>query len=75
MRNDFDVIPDSGDRRDRSGTTLARIYHDIALAAVAEVLDVLAADFDPVLNESLKRGALYLAPPADVTLSRAGRAA
>ncbi len=53
---------------------LARIYHDIGLAAVADALNLLAADFDPDLNESLRRGEYYLLP-ADRALARVGVAA
>ena len=61
MRNDFDAIPD-GDRQADSGTALSRIYHDIGLAAVAEALDLLTADFGSELNTSLERGGFYLRP-------------
>ncbi len=69
MRDDFDAIPESSERRDGPGTVLARIYHDIGLAAVADALNLLAADFDPDLNESLRRGEYYLLP-ADRALAR-----
>ncbi len=71
MRDDFDAIPDPGERRNDPRTMLARIYHDIGLAAVADALNVLAAGFDPDLNESLERGQYYLFPP-DRALARAG---
>jgi len=74
MRDDFDAIPDPGERRDGPGIMLARIYHDIGLAAVADALNVLASGFDPDLNESLERGQYYLVP-ADRALARAGMAA
>ena len=64
MRNDFDAIPDADDRRADAGTALSRIYHDIGLAAVAEALDLLTADFDPELTTSRARGEFYLLPSA-----------
>jgi hypothetical protein len=64
MRSDFDAIPDADERRAGGGTALSRIYHDIGLAAVAEALDLLTADFDPDLNSSLERGEFYLLPSA-----------
>jgi len=67
MRDDFDAIPDADDRRTGAGTTLSRIYHDIGLAAVAEALDLLKADFGPELNTSLERGEFYLLPAARST--------
>ena len=61
MRDDFDAIPaEPGGRR--GGSVLMRIYHDIGLAAVAEALNLPAADFDPQLRESLERGEFYLLP-------------
>jgi hypothetical protein len=62
MRDDFDAIPDAARGRADAGSVLARIYHDIGLAAVADALDLLTGDFDPELNESLERGELYLLP-------------
>ena len=63
MRDDFDAIPDPGDRRGAPGATmLTRIYHDIGLAAVADALNLLTFDFDPDLKESLERGEFYLLP-------------
>lgn len=69
MRQDFDAIPDPGDRQDGPGRTLIRVYHDIGLAAVADALNLLAAEFEPDLNESLERGEYYLSP-ANPTHSR-----
>jgi len=64
MRNDhFGVIPDAGAERS-AGSVLARIYHDIGLAAVAEALRLPANSFEPEMIESLERGELYLLPPA-----------
>jgi hypothetical protein len=71
MRDNFDAIPDPGERRDGPGTMLARIYHDIGLAAVADALNVLPAGFDADTNESLERGQYYLFPP-DRALAPAG---
>ncbi len=62
MRDDFDAIPEADGQRDKAGMALARIYHDIGLAAVADALDLLNADFDPDLNSSLERGEFYLLP-------------
>jgi len=59
MRDDFDAIPEAVGR---SGSVLARIYHDIGLAAVADALDLLTVDFDPDMNQSLERGEFYLMP-------------
>ena len=44
MRNDFHIIPDTDDER-RAGSVLARIYHDIGLAAVAEALRLPLGQF------------------------------
>jgi hypothetical protein len=73
MRNDFHIIPDAADER-RAGSVLARIYHDIGLAAVAEALRLPPVDFEPEMIESLERGELYLLRPRH-ELARAGRAA
>ena len=62
MRDDFDAIPEADGQRDNAGMALARIYHDIGLAAVADALNLLNADFDPDLNSSLERGEFYLLP-------------
>jgi len=59
MRDDFDAIPEAVGR---SGSVLARIYHDIGLAAVADALNLLSADFDPDMSQSLERGEFYLLP-------------
>jgi hypothetical protein len=60
MRNDFDAIPEASGQRESGGSILARIYHDIGLAAVAEALNLPARDFDPDMNQSLERGGFYL---------------
>ena len=62
MRDDFDAIPEASARRERGGSVLARIYHDIGLAAVAEALDLAAGDFDFDMHQSLERGERYLLP-------------
>jgi hypothetical protein len=62
MRNDFHVIPDADDKR-RAGSVLARIYHDIGLAAVAQALRLPSGVFEPEMIESLERGAFYLLRP------------
>jgi hypothetical protein len=71
MRDDcFHTIPDAGDERG-AGSVLARIYHDIGLAAVAEALRLPAEGFEPEMIESLERGEFYLVPP-DRALAHAG---
>jgi hypothetical protein len=62
MRNDFHFIPDADDER-RAGSVLARMYHDIGLAAVAEALRLPWANFGPEMIESLERGESYLLRP------------
>jgi hypothetical protein len=62
MREDFDAIPEADSQRRGAGSMLARIYHDIGLAAVADALDLLRAEFEPDLNRSLERGEFYLLP-------------
>ena len=62
MREDLYAIPDVDAGRRSQGTMLARIYHDIGLAAVADALHLLNVEFDPELNESLERGESYLLP-------------
>ena len=74
MRDDFDAIPEADGKRDSAGGMLARIYHDIGLAAVADALNLLAAEFDPDLNRSLERGEFYLLP-IDLSQTRSGMAA
>jgi hypothetical protein len=61
MRDDFDAIPEA---TGRSGSVLTRIYHDIGLAAVADALNLLRAEFDPDMSQSLERGEFYLLPAA-----------
>jgi hypothetical protein len=56
-------IPDAGHRRS-AGSVLARIYHDIGLAAVADALRLPADGFEPEMVESLERGEVYLIPAA-----------
>ncbi len=72
MQHDFHAIPEAVERRD-VGSMLARIYHDIGLAAVANALDLAAVDFDAGLATSLERGAFYLLPtlPAAAVTDRA----
>jgi len=71
MRDDFDAIPQ---RPVQSGSVLARIYHDIGLAAVADALNLEAAEFEADLKESLERGEFYLLP-SDSKLARTGMVA
>jgi hypothetical protein len=70
MRNDFHIIPDADDER-RAGSVLARIYHDIGLAAVAEALKLPSDEFEPEMVQSLERGELYLLRPS-YELAQAG---
>ncbi len=70
MRDDFHIIPDADDDR-RAGSVLARIYHEIGLAAVAEALRLPSVDFEPEMIESLERGEFYLFRPQR-ELARAG---
>jgi hypothetical protein len=71
MLDDFYAIPEADDQREATGSMLARIYHDIGLAAVANALDLLTVEFDPDMNRSLERGEFYLLP-VDLSLARAG---
>ena len=71
MRSDFDAIPEAGTQRERTGSLLARIYHDIGLAAVADALDLLSVDFDPDMNISIERGEFYLAPASPLVANGA----
>jgi hypothetical protein len=70
MRDDYHVIPDADDQN-RAGSVLARIYHDIGLAAVAEALRLPQAGFEPEMVASLERGEYYLLRPRR-ELARAG---
>ena len=64
MRHDFDAIPDAADERACIGSMLTRIYHDIGLAAVADALELKAAEFEADLAQSIERGEYYLIPIA-----------
>jgi hypothetical protein len=66
MRDDFDAIPEAANDREDGSSLLARIYHDIGLAAVAEALELQAADFEPEMVRSLERGEFYLVPVGPV---------
>lgn len=70
MRHDFDAIPEASGQREVRGNVLARIYHDIGLAAVADALNLPSGDFEPDLIRSLERGGYYLLP-AGSPLARA----
>jgi hypothetical protein len=71
MRDDyFQVIPEASQKRG-AGSVLARIYHDIGLAAVADALRLPAEEFEPEMIESLERGEFYLLPP-DGSLAQTG---
>jgi hypothetical protein len=64
MRDDyFQAIPEASQKRG-AGSVLARIYHDIGLAAVADALRLPAEEFEAEMIESLERGESYLLPPA-----------
>ncbi len=62
MRHDFDAIPEAAGRREGVGSMLTRIYHDIGLAAVADALGLMNAEFDADLAQSIERGEFYLIP-------------
>lgn len=62
MLQDFDAIPEAASERDSVGSMLTQIYHDIGLAAVAETLGLLTAEFDVDLARSIERGGYYLIP-------------
>ena len=64
MRHDFDAIPEAAGPREGVGSMLTRIYHDIGLAAVADALGLMTAEFDADLTRSIERGEYYLIPPA-----------
>ena len=64
MRLDYDAIPERAGERVAVGSMLTRIYHDIGLAAVADALDLGAAEFDADLANSIERGEFYLIPVA-----------
>ena len=70
MRNDFHIIPDAGDER-RAGSVLARIYHDIGLAAVAQALRLPSGAFEPEMVEVARARRVYLLRPRH-ELARAG---
>lgn len=74
MRHDFDAIPEPSGQAARVGSMLARIYHDIGLAAVADALDLMTMEFDADLAGSIERGVYYLIPIA-ATPARTGLAA
>jgi hypothetical protein len=64
MRHDFDAIPEPEGQRVTVGSMLTQMYHDIGLAAVADALDLCAAEFDANLARSIERGEFYLIPMA-----------
>jgi hypothetical protein len=64
MRHDFDAIPEPEGQRVAVGSMLTQMYHDIGLAAVADALDLCAAEFDANLAHSIERGEFYLIPMA-----------
>jgi hypothetical protein len=62
MLHDFDAIPETTNHRDGVGSMLTQIYHDIGIAAVAEALGLMTAEFDTDLAQSIERGGYYLIP-------------
>ncbi len=62
MRHDFDAIPEAANQRNGVGSMLTHIYHDIGLAAVAEALGLMTAEFEADLAQSIERGGYYLIP-------------
>ncbi len=63
MLLDLDAIPEAADRH-AAGSLLTRMYHDIGIAAVADALGLMAAEFDEELAHAIERGDFYLAPSA-----------
>src|SRR5580693_6070311 len=66
MRDDFDAIPDAGGQRDGAGSMLTQIYHDIGLAAVADALDLLRAEFRSGLEPFARAGRVLSASERSV---------
>ncbi|RBP08184.1 hypothetical protein DFR50_12629 [Roseiarcus fermentans] len=64
MRHDFDAIPEAAGRRNGVGSLLTRMYRDIGLAAVADALGLLTAEFEGDLAQSIERGVYFLLPTA-----------
>jgi len=64
MRHDLSAIPDRIEVRAGRSRLLSRLYHEVALAAVAAELELPLEDFDPELEEALANETRYLAPPA-----------
>jgi hypothetical protein len=62
MLHDFDAIPETTNQRNGVGSMLTQIYHDIGIAAVAEALGLITAEFDADLAQSIERGGYYLIP-------------
>ena len=73
MRHDFDAIPDAAGDRCNAGSMLTRIYHAIGLAAVADALGLITAEFDRDLPQSIETGEFSLIPlvPQAATIDRA----
>lgn len=69
MQHDFDAIPEAANERDGVGSMLTHIYRDIGLAAVAEALGLLTAEFDADLAQSIERGGYFLIPSARTELA------
>ena len=67
MRLDYHAIPEAAGQRVAVGSMLTRIYHEIGLAAVADALDLDAAELDADLADSIERGVYYLIPAAPQT--------
>ena len=75
MRHDLSAIPDAVESPAGRSLLLFRLYRDIGLAAVAAELKVVAKGLDAEVEESIDRGARYLAAepagPGSMASSRA----
>ncbi len=69
MRHDLTAVPEVIEARAGSSRLLARLYHDIGLAAVAAEFELPIERFDPELAEAVERGARYLTPTKFVPAS------
>jgi len=60
MREAYAVNPDAMEKPAGRSRLLARLYHEIGLAAVAFELDVEVEALEPDSYEAIRRGARYL---------------
>ena len=60
MRHDVSAIPEAVEKPAGRSRLLARLYHEIGLAAVAFELDVEPSELPPEAFEAIRRGARYL---------------